>query len=135
MLRAGGVAALPAGRRAVLIYDAECAVCRASALWLMRRALGHGALEILPFRSGPRRARYPRISEEACLEAMQLVLPDGRVLTDADAVPELLRRVRGWAWLAAIIGLPPVGLVTRRVYSWMAMRRMRVSCRLRARVG
>ena len=83
--------------RAVLIYDGECALCRASALWLMRRARMPDRLEILPCRSRPRRERYPHITEEACMSAMQLVLPDGRVLSGADAVPELLRRVRGLA--------------------------------------
>src|SRR3989442_424815 len=87
---------------AVLIYDAECAMCRASALWLMRLALSGGALEILPCRSEPRRARFPWIADEACMAAMQLVLPDGRVLTGADAVPELLRRIRRLRWLAAL---------------------------------
>ena len=40
---------------AVLIYDGECAMCRASALWLMRLAMAGGELEILPCRSAPRR--------------------------------------------------------------------------------
>jgi hypothetical protein len=73
------------GAPAVLIYDGDCAMCRASALWLMRRALGSGAdeLEILPCRSPARRARFPAIDEAACLTAMQLVLPDGRVLSGA----------------------------------------------------
>ena len=81
--------------RAVLIYDAECAMCRASALWLMRLAMSRHQLEILPCRAGVRATRFPQISEAACLTAMQLVLPDGRVLAGADAVPELLRRIRG----------------------------------------
>jgi predicted DCC family thiol-disulfide oxidoreductase YuxK len=116
--------------RAVLIYDGECAMCRASALWLMRRARIPDRLEILPCRSGPRRARYPQITDEACMSAMQLVLPDGRILSGADAVPELLRRVRGWRWVAALFGLPPVLPVTRRLYAWVARSRMKLSCGL-----
>lgn len=115
---------------ATLIYDAECSMCRASALWLMRRALSGGALEILPCRSADRRERFPQVSEEACLTAMQLVLPDGRVLAGADAVPELLHRIRGWGWLAAAFALPGVRPVARRVYAWVAENRMRLSCRL-----
>jgi len=90
-----GPALTPAAPPAVLVYDGECPMCRASALWVMRLALSGGALEILPCRSEPRRARFPQISDTACMEAMQLVLPDGRVLAGADAVPELLRRIRG----------------------------------------
>jgi predicted DCC family thiol-disulfide oxidoreductase YuxK len=113
---------------AVLIYDGDCAMCRASALWLMRRALSSGELEILPCRSSVRRARYPAIADEVCLTAMQLVLPDGRVLSGADAVPELLRRIRGWGWVARLLDLPGVRPVARRVYAWIAKNRMRISC-------
>jgi len=117
--------------RAVLIYDAECAMCRASALWLMRLALAGGALEILPCRSSVRVARFPQISEAACMTAMQLVLPDGRVVAGADAVPELLRRIRGLGWLATMFALPGARPLARRVYAWIARNRMRISCRLK----
>lgn len=103
-------------------------MCRASALWLMRLAASGGALEILPCRSEPRRARFPRISDEACTSAMQLVLPDGRVLAGADAVPELLRRIRGLGWLARVLALPGMRPVSRRVYALIAKNRMRISC-------
>lgn len=103
-------------------------MCRASALWLMRRALSSGRLEILPCRSGVRAARFPQVAEEACLTAMQLVLPDGRVLAGADAVPELLRRIRGWGWVAGVFALPGVRPLARRIYGWVARNRMRISC-------
>ncbi len=123
-----GAAPVASEAPAVLIYDGECAMCRASALWLMRLALSRGALEILPCRSEPRRARFPRVSDEACMAAMQLVLPDGRVLAGADAVPELLRRIRGLGWLAALFALPGARPVARRFYAWVAKNRMRLSC-------
>jgi predicted DCC family thiol-disulfide oxidoreductase YuxK len=113
---------------AVLIYDADCPMCRASALWLMRLALSGGRLEILPCRSDLRASRFPQVSENACLTAMQLVLPDGRVVAGADAVPELLRRIRGLAWLAAVFALPGMRPIGRRVYAWVARNRMRISC-------
>ena len=114
--------------QAVLIYDGDCAMCRASALWLMRRALSSGQLDVLPCRAGVRVQRFPQISEQACLTAMQLVLPDGRVLAGADAVPELLRRVRGWGWLTSVFALPGVPPLARRVYAWIARNRMKISC-------
>jgi predicted DCC family thiol-disulfide oxidoreductase YuxK len=114
--------------RAVLIYDGDCAVCRASALWLMRLALEGGRLEIIPGRSDARRARFPQISEEQTTQAMQLVLPDGRVLSGADAVPEILRAIRGLGWMAALFALPGARPLARRVYGWIATNRMRLSC-------
>ncbi|HEU4367623.1 MAG TPA: DUF393 domain-containing protein [Methylomirabilota bacterium] len=118
---------------ATLIYDAECAMCRASALWLMRRALSGGALEILPCRAAVRRERFPQVAEAACLTAMQLVLPDGRILSGADAVPELLRRIRGWSWVASVFALPGIRPIARRLYAWIARNRMRISCALPGR--
>ena len=108
-------------------------MCRASALWLMRRALSSGQLEILPCRSNVRKARFPQITEETCLTAMQLALPDGRVLAGADAVPELLRRVRGWGWLASVFALPGIRPIARRVYAWIARNRMKISCAIGGR--
>ena len=62
------------------------------------------------------------------MRAMQLVLPDGRVLEGADAVPELLRRVPRWRWAAILLGAPGVRVVARRAYAWIAANRMRISC-------
>ena len=125
----GEVAAAPA----ILIYDGDCSMCRASALWLMRRALAGRAdeLEILPCRSPVRHQRFPAITDETCMRAMQLVLPDGRVLAGADAAPEILRRIPRWRWVAAFFSLPGARPLSRRVYAWIANNRMRLSCRLR----
>jgi predicted DCC family thiol-disulfide oxidoreductase YuxK len=116
------------GRRAVLVYDAECADCRASALWIMRRALAGGALEVLPVRSGVRRARFPRLDETACSRAMHLVLPDGRVLAGVDAIPELLPRVRAFGWLGRVLRLPGLRALAPAVARRLATRRLQVLC-------
>ena len=110
-------------------------MCRASALWLMRRALAGGAsdLEILPCRSPVRRQRFPLITDATCMTAMQLVLPDGRVLAGADAAPEILRRIPRWRWVAGIFALPGARPFARRAYAWIARNRMRLSCRLPGR--
>jgi predicted DCC family thiol-disulfide oxidoreductase YuxK len=115
---------------AVLVYDAECSLCRASALWLMRRALAGGSetFEIIPCRSPVRRRRFPQVTEDACLTAMQLVLPDGRVLSGADAVPEILARIPRWRWLGRVFDLPAARPLSRGVYAWVARNRMKLSC-------
>jgi predicted DCC family thiol-disulfide oxidoreductase YuxK len=116
--------------RAVLVYDGDCSMCRGSALWLLRRAEAGGArdLDILPCRSPVRRQRFPAITDEACMQAMQLVLPDGRVLAGADAAPEILRRIPRWRWVAAVFALPGVRPLSRRIYASIAKNRMRISC-------
>lgn len=125
----------PALGRATLVYDGDCALCRASALFVMRRTLVTDALEVLPSATAVRRERFPAISDEACRTAMQLVLPDGRVLSGADAVPELLRRMRGWRHVAWMFALPAARPVARRVYAWIARNRMRISCGVRQSRG
>lgn len=117
---------------AVLIYDGDCSMCRASALWLMRRAIAGGAtqFEIIPCRSPARRERFPEVSEEACMGAMQLVLPGGRVLAGADAVPEILERIPRWRWVRRVFDLPGARPIARRGYAWIARNRMRLSCSL-----
>jgi predicted DCC family thiol-disulfide oxidoreductase YuxK len=56
------------------------------------------------------------------------VLPGGGTVAGADAVPELLRRIRGLGWLATVFALPGARAVARRVYGWIAKNRMRLSC-------
>ena len=70
----------PADRaRAVLIYDGTWGLCRGGVSWLSRRAVT-GHFEFLPCQAAERRARYPWMDEHTCLQAMQLILPDGREL-------------------------------------------------------
>ena len=80
--------------RAVLIYDGACGLCRGGVSWISRRAV-RGHFEFLPCQAAERRVRYPWMDERTCLEAMQLILPDGRILAGDAAIPEILRRLRG----------------------------------------
>lgn len=112
---------------AVLVYDGACALCRGGVTWMSRRVV-RGAIEFLPCQAAERRARFPEIDDAACLTAMQLVLPDGRVLAGEAAIPEILARLRGWRWAAALLRLPGVGLGAPVAYRWVARHRHRISC-------
>ena len=111
---------------AVVIYDGECPICQGGVRWMERRALA-GKFEFLPCQSPERRARFPWMTEETCLEALQLVLPDGRVLAGDAAISEILRRLRGWRWVARLFGLPGVKLFAPRLYRWVARHRYALS--------
>jgi predicted DCC family thiol-disulfide oxidoreductase YuxK len=75
----------------VLIYDGECRFCIGQAA-TVARLLRPCALE--SFREPGVLERYPGITEEACGQAVQLVLKsEGRVLNGAAAVAYALRRV------------------------------------------
>jgi len=115
--------------RAVLIYDATCGLCRGGVSWISRRAVS-GRFEFLPCQAPERRARYPWMDERDCLEAMQLILPDGRLLVGDAAIPETLLRLRSWRLLARAFRLPGVDLLAPRLYASVARHRYQISCLL-----
>ena len=113
----------------MVIYDGTCALCQRGVTWVSRRAV-RDAFEFLPCQSAERRARYSWMDEAACLAAVQLVLADGRVLAGDRAIPEILRRLRGWRWLAAVFRVPGMHAVAGPVYAWVARHRYGISCAL-----
>jgi predicted DCC family thiol-disulfide oxidoreductase YuxK len=86
-----------------------------------------GAFEFLPCQAAERRARFPWMDERTCMEAMQLVLPDGHVLAGAAAAPQILRRLKRWRWLVGVFRLPGMQVLAPRVYAWIARRRYQIS--------
>ena len=111
---------------AILIYDAECSVCRGAIGWVRANAPSPGAFEFLPCRSENTRHRFPDIGEAACLRAVHLVLPDGRVLIGERSLPEIVRRLPRWRRAAALFSLPGAGFLSRVLYRWFAARRHRL---------
>lgn len=111
---------------AVVIYDGECPACQGGMRWVERRARP-GQFEYLRCRSPERRARFPWMADQTCLEALQLILSDGRVLAGDAAVREILRRLRGWRWLARLFELPGGRLFAPRLYAWVARHRYSIT--------
>jgi predicted DCC family thiol-disulfide oxidoreductase YuxK len=107
---------------ATLIYDGECPLCQRARDWILPRALP-GALALLACQSEERRAQFDFMPEHECLEAMQIVLPDGTVYAGDRALPHVLRRLRRWQWLAYLFRLPGVSLLAPVVYRAIARHR------------
>ena len=57
----------------------------------------------------------------------------GRILSGADAAPEILRRIPRWRWLSRAFALPGARPLSRRAYAWIARYRMKLSCSLPSR--
>jgi len=112
--------------RAVLIYDEECPICRKAARWVDRNKRGDG-FELLPCQAEAVRSRFPFMKETVCMKAMQLVLPDGRVLSGEKALPEIIIRLKRYYWAAWLFRLPGSGILSHAFYYWFADRRYRMA--------
>lgn len=110
----------------VLIYDGDCAFCRAACDWILHRS-NPGTFEYLPCQSQERRDRFPAILEAECMDAMQLVRVDGTVLVGDKALPDILLRLNRWRWLARIFSIPGVTLIAPFAYRTIARNRMAIS--------
>ena len=107
--------------RPTLFYDGECGFCR-DAVAVLSRWDREGRIELIPFQDAARVAKFG-LPLPALAAAMHLVLPDGRVVAGADAVPELGRLLPGKRWLTWLFAVPGVRPIARRAYAWIAARR------------
>ena len=101
--------------RAVLIYDEDCLICRKAARWVGRNKKGD-ILEMLPCQAEVVRSRFPFIEKSVCMKAMQLILPDGRVLPGEKALPDVINRMRRYYWIAWVFRLPGSGMLSHAFY-------------------
>ena len=84
-----------ASEKPILVYDGDCSFCR---LWIDRwRSLTGDRVRYAPFQEVA--AQFPEIPREAFVRAVQLILPDGTVLSAAHAVFRTLALVPGYAWM------------------------------------
>ena len=116
--------------RAVLIYDGTCGLCQGGRLVDLAPRRPRATSSSCPARRPSGAPAIPWMDERACLQAMQLILPDGRVLAGDAAIPEILRRMRGWRWLAWAFRLPGIEVLGPLLYGWVARHRYQISCML-----
>lgn len=104
----------------VMLYDGDCGFCRA---WIGRwRAVTGDAVRYEPYQTAL--PAYPRLTEEACRRAVQLVMPDGSVRSGAHAVFTALARGKGGGRLLRCYErLPLFGRIAEAVYGLVARHR------------
>ncbi len=113
--------------RPVLLYDGNCAFCRA---WVgrIRRWDRRSRLAFLPASERFSVPDLPTLSDDDVDAAMHLVLPDGRVLSGGRAVPELLRLLPGGGVPRLLFHVPGIPWLAGAGYDWVARRRHRFGC-------
>src|SRR6478672_810226 len=89
------LATTPPSNTPLLVYDGDCAFCR---IWIeFWRRLTGGQIAFAPYQEVA--DRFPQIPRENFQRAVQLILPDGEVLSAAHAVSRSLECVPDHAWM------------------------------------
>ena len=104
----------------LLVFDGDCSFCR---LWIgyWKRLTGE-AIAYAPYQEVAE--RFPRIATENFKQGVQLILPDGEVLSAAHAVFRSLANVPGYGWLLwAYFHLPGFASVAEFLYHQVAAHR------------
>ncbi|TWT47505.1 thiol-disulfide oxidoreductase DCC family protein [Botrimarina hoheduenensis] len=127
--------ALPPPDTDVVLYDGECAFCRArmeQLRWFDRPLLGLRGhrLAYLSLHAVEVATLYPQVPHQRLLEEMVVVDPQGRIHGGADAVRHLSRRLPRLWWLAPILHLPGSKGVWRALYRCLARNRYRLGGRV-----
>ncbi|MFW5947651.1 MAG: thiol-disulfide oxidoreductase DCC family protein [Gemmatimonadota bacterium] len=112
--------------RYVVVYDGRCGVCRRSVA-LLRKWDRDGRLELIPYQDETVPRRFPAIEEAEFREALQVIAPDGRRWSGADAVEQALARTPRGRPLAWLFRLPFARTIARRFYRWFARNRPKLA--------
>lgn len=120
--------------KAVVLYDGHCRFCQKQMRNLERLARP-GALEPVSFQDPGVLERFEGLTWDQCMEAMHLVLPDGRVFRGMEAAVRAVatRPVLGlfaWAYY-----LPGLRQLLDALYRWIAERRYAIAGRELAEEG
>lgn len=117
-----GVNANPA-ERPLLVYDGDCAFCTRSVRFVERRISRHPVV-----RSWQSLDLGPLgLTEQMCLEAVQLVRADSSIVSAHVAVAQtLVHGGGGWAVLGRLMSMPGVKQLAGVVYRWIARNRHRL---------
>jgi len=104
----------------LLVFDGDCSFCR---IWIgFWRQLTGGQIEYAPYQEVAE--RFPGVPRDNFKRAVQLVLPNGEVLSAAHAVFRSLAQVPGYAWmLAAYQNVPGFAVVAEWFYRRVAAHR------------
>lgn len=111
---------LSPSEKPILVYDGDCSFCR---LWIDRwRALTGDGVRYAPFQEVA--GKFPEIPRDAFVRAVQLILPDGSVLSAAHAVFRTLAFTPRRTWMLWLYEhFPGVAIVAEFSYRFVARHR------------
>ena len=107
----------------VLLFDGHCNFCRGGADQLIK--LSRGALELVSFQEPGVLDRFPGLTHEACMQAMQLVDRGGQVHSGVAAVVQGLS-ARWFGPVLKLYYLPGIRQLSDLLYKQVAKARYRL---------
>jgi predicted DCC family thiol-disulfide oxidoreductase YuxK len=109
----------------VVLYDGHCKFCTAQSKNLAALAR-QGAVRLVDFQQPGVLAQFPGVSYEACMQAMHLITPGGRVYRGFEAAVQAVATRPVVGWLAHGYYLPGIRQVCDWVYTLVAAHRYRL---------
>jgi predicted DCC family thiol-disulfide oxidoreductase YuxK len=110
----------------ILLFNDECAVCRRIGHWVQRSAQsrsGEASLIVQPIGDDPDAllALHPDLNIWDAYETIHLLMPDGSLKLDGEAVAEVLRSLPNTKWFAgcfavSIFGFRPFQMMLNMAY-------------------
>ncbi len=111
--------------RYVILFDGLCRFCTRQSQRLVSLARP-GAVEVVNFQEAGALDRFPGITHDACMKAMHLIEPDGRVSKGPEAIVRTLATRPMFRWLPAIYYLPGLRSFLNGLYALVASNRYRI---------
>jgi len=121
-----------------LLFNDECAVCRLIAHWVLRsaeRKVGGASIIVQPIGSDPLilRTMNPDLDIWDAYANIHLLMPDGSMRTNGEAVAETLRNLPNMRWLAGsfnvrVLGRRPFQAMLNGAYTVLADLRPLLGC-------
>ncbi|SNS71426.1 Protein of unknown function, DUF393 [Granulicella rosea] len=122
----------------ILLFNDECAVCRVIARWVCNSAEGQeggSSIDIRPIGNDPDALRIlnPALDIWDAYANIHILMPDGTMRTDGEAVAETLRNLPNTRWLARcfnvkLFGRRPFQAILNGAYTLLADLRPLLGC-------
>jgi predicted DCC family thiol-disulfide oxidoreductase YuxK len=106
----------------VLLYDGHCPFCRKQSKNLQALARP-GILVTSDFQAPEVLAQFPGLSHDACMKAMHLVMPDGRVFRGVEAAVRAIATRQVIGRFAYLYYLPVFRQLCDALYAFLAAHR------------
>jgi predicted DCC family thiol-disulfide oxidoreductase YuxK len=114
----------PPGKH-VILFDGHCRFCTRQSRKLVSLARP-GLVEAVNFQEAGALDRFPGITHDACMTAIHLVEPDGRVSKGPEAIVRAMATRPVFRWIRVIYYIPGLRQVVNGLYAFVAAHRYQI---------